>query len=113
MGGATFPFAQAQNGASGHHDIDAVSAMGPGDLPIASTGPHSLSEFSSVAMQMLYPKVETGQQGQAQHDYVNSPGGGAPTKKARKSLRKKSTNVALEVDLGPGGKATKNLKLKR
>ena len=61
----------SQNGASGHHDIVAVSAMGPGDLPIASTGPHSLSEFSSVAMQMFYPKVETGQQGQAQHDYVN------------------------------------------
>ena len=35
------------------------------------------------------------------------------SKKARKSVRKKSTNVALEVDLGPGGKATKNLKLKR
>ncbi len=195
----------SQNGASGHHDIVAVSAMGPGDLPIASTGPHSLSEFSSVAMQMFYPKVETGQQGQAQHDYVNyavlmnydwtasspaggggPPGGGAPTggggtvtkapvsfkskalrlkkgkvsfklactaaqtckgkarlrtraprsrtlaaksltiaggktktitfrlsKKARKSLRKKSTKVALAVDLGPGGKATKNLTLKR
>ena len=61
----------SQNGASGHHDIVAVSAMGPGELPIASTGPHSLSEFSSTAMQMFYPKVETGQQGQAQHDYVN------------------------------------------
>ena len=61
----------SQNGASGHHDIVAVSAMGPGDLPIASTGPHSLSEFSDTAMQMFYPKVETGQQGQAQHDYVN------------------------------------------
>jgi hypothetical protein len=212
----------SQNGASGHHDIVAVSAMGPGDLPIASTGPHTLSEFSATAMQMFYPKVETGQQGQAQHDYVNyvvlmnydwtvcpssgaatasqacpSPnggggsggggggggGGGTGTKaapvsfkskalrlkkgkvsfklactsakgttckgkarlrtrakkpktlatkaltipggktktitfklsnKARKSVRKqKSTKVTLAVDLGAGGNATKNLKLKR
>jgi hypothetical protein len=212
----------SQNGASGHHDIVAVSAMGPGDLPIASTGPHTLSEFSAPAMQMFYPKVETGLQGQAQHDYVNylvlmnydwtacpssgaatasqacpSPDGGgggggggggvggadtgttaAPvsfkskalrlkkgkvrlrlactsatgttckgkarlrtrakkpktlatkslaipggktrtvtfklSNKARKVVRKKkSTNVTLQVDLGAGGKATKNLKLKR
>ncbi len=195
----------SQNGASGHHDIVAVSAMGPGDLPIASTGPHSLSEFSATAMQMFYPKVETGLQGQAQHDYVNyavlmnydwtvsgpgagTPGGGgggatgggtgtkaavsfkskalrlkngkvgfrlactSPTackgearlrtrakrpktlavksltipagktktiafklsSKARTTVRrKKSTNVTLVVDLGTGGKATKNLKLKR
>ena len=61
----------SQNGASGHHDIVAVSAMGPGDLPIASSGPHTLSEFNAPAMQMFYPKVETGLQGQAQHDYVN------------------------------------------
>ena len=33
--------------------------------------------------------------------------------KARKSVHKKSTKVTLEVDLGSGGKATKNLKLKR
>ena len=210
----------SQNGASGHHDIVAVSAMGPGDLPIASTGPHTLSEFSAPAMQMFYPKVETGLQGQAQHDYVNyvvlmnydwtacpssgaatasqacpspaggggsggggSGGGGTGTKaapvsfkskalqlkkgkvsfrlactsakgttckgkarlrtrakkpktlatkslaiaggktrtitfklsnKARKSVRrKKSTKVTLEVDLGAGGNATTNLKLKR
>ena len=35
------------------------------------------------------------------------------SKKARKSVRKKSTKVTLTVDLGAGGKATKNLKLKR
>ena len=200
----------SQNGASGHHDIVAVSAMGPGDLPIASTGPHSLNTFSDTAMQMFYPKVETGQQGQAEHNYVNyvvlmnydwtagggdgdggggggagGGGGGAggggtggkaavsfksrslklkknkvsfrlactsattckgkarlrtrakkpktlatkslsiaagKTKtitfklsgKARKSVRrKKSTKVTLAIDLGAGGKATKNLKLKR
>ena len=200
----------SQNGASGHHDIVAVSAMGPGELPIASTGPHSLSTFSDTAMQMFYPKVETGQQGQAQHDYVNyvvlmnfdwtaaqtsvpQPGGGGaggggggggtgPTAaavsfkskalrlkkgkvsfrlactsaagttcqgkarlrtrakkpktlaskslsiaggktktitfklsgKARRTVRKKkSTKVTLAIDLGAGGKATKNLKLKR
>ena len=198
----------SQNGASGHHDIVAVSAMGPGDLPIASTGPHSLSEISATAMQMFYPKVETGQQGQAQHDYVNyvvlmnydwtapaaaggggsgggggGGGGGAGTtaapvsfksralqlkkgkvgfrlactsargttckgkarlrtrarkpktlatksltiaggrtktitfklsNRARKRVRRqKSTKVTLTVDLGAGGTATKNLKLKR
>ena len=37
----------------------------------------------------------------------------APAPPARKSVRKKSTNVTLVVDLGTGGKATKNLKLKR
>jgi hypothetical protein len=194
----------SQNGASGHHDIVSVSAMGAGELPIASTGPHSLSEFSTTAMQMFYPKVETGQQGQAQHDYVNyvvlmnydwtapptGPGGGGPvgtggggtgtpaaplsfksrslklkkgkvsfrlactsaasckgkarlrtrakkpktlatksltipggktktitfklSSKARRTVRrKKTTNVTLAIDLGAGGSATKNLKLKR
>ena len=196
----------SQNGASGHHDIVAVSAMGPGELPIASTGPHALSEYTAPAMQMFYPKVETGQQGQGQHDYVNYvvlmnfdwtasttpppptppsplppppstgtkaavsfkskalklkkgkvsfrlactsakgttckgkarlrtrakkpktlatksltiPGGKTKTitfklsSKARKSVRKKkSTKVTLAIDLGAGGKATKNLKLKR
>lgn len=62
------------NGSSGHHDIVAVSGVGPGDLPIASTGEHSLSaaiQASTPTMQIFYPKVETGLQGQSQHDYAN------------------------------------------
>ncbi len=61
----------SQNGASGHHDIVAVSAMGPGELPIASTGPHSAMDFTAPAMTIFYPKVQTGLQGQAEHSYPN------------------------------------------
>lgn len=62
------------NGASGHHDIVAISGVGPGDLPITSTGEHSLNAgvlSTTPTMQIFYPKVETGLQGQAQHDYAN------------------------------------------
>lgn len=192
------------NGASGHHDIVAISGVGPGNLPIASTGEHSLSAGtlrSTPTMQIFYPKVETGLQGQAQHDYANyvvlmnydwvapslscasasgarasqackaratvsskslrlkkgkvkvkvrcTAGAGARcrgtvrlwtrakkrkllaskkmnvaggkkatitlklSKKARKRLKKKSTKVKVEIDLGSLGKTSKNLNLKR
>jgi hypothetical protein len=59
------------NGASGHWDIVALTAMGPGELPIASTGPHSLSVFNAPTTTVFYPKVETGLQGQAEHNFTN------------------------------------------
>lgn len=60
----------SQNGASGHRDIVAVSAVGAGDLPIASTGSHGVADFGPT-MSIFYPKVETGLQGQAEHVYNN------------------------------------------
>ena len=197
---------QSRNGASGHHDIVSISGVGPGNLPIASTGEHSLSagiQRSTPTMQIFYPKVETGLQGEAQHDYanyvvlmnydwvapssstcasasgarasqacrkapatvsgktlrlkkgkvkvkvrctagagtrcrgtlrlrtrakkprllaskkMNVAGGKKATitiklsKKARKRLKKKSTKVRVEIDLGALGKTSKNMKLKR
>jgi hypothetical protein len=60
----------SQNGASGHRDIVAVSAVGPGDLPIASTGSHGVADYGPT-MSIFYPKVETGLQGKAEHVYNN------------------------------------------
>lgn len=59
------------NGASGHRDYVTVSAVGPGELPIASTGVHNLYQFSQNTTTLFYPKVETGLGGQAKHDYTN------------------------------------------
>lgn len=62
----------SRNGASGHNDIVALSAMGPGDLPTASVGPHTLfANYNAPTMFTYYPKVATGLQGQAEHGYVN------------------------------------------
>ncbi|HEX5909754.1 MAG TPA: hypothetical protein VFY44_04620 [Thermoleophilaceae bacterium] len=114
------------NGASGHHDIVAVSAVGPGNLPIMDLGENSLNAgiySSTPTMQMFYPKVQTGLQGQAQHDYANyivamnydwaaegagAGGGGggggggtgtkvAPIKLKSKSLRLKKGKVKAKI----------------
>lgn len=95
------------NGASGHQDIVAVSAVGPGDLPLASTGPHTgFPTAGEASIQAFYPKVETGLQGSPWHyanwvvlmnyDWTDGCPAGA-------SSAKRKANAACTVGGGGGG----------
>lgn len=65
---------QSVNGASGWHDIVAVSGAGPGQLPLASVGPHTPEAGtirSTPTPQLFYPKIQPGGSNNNNYDYPN------------------------------------------
>jgi hypothetical protein len=62
------------NGASGHHDIVALSAVGDGTMPLGETGPHTAEAgqaASTPTVQVRYPRVNPGDSNQNRWDYPN------------------------------------------
>lgn len=62
------------NGASGRHDIVAVTGAGAGQLPIASVGPHTTAAGQlreTPTMQIFYPKIQPGGSNNNNYDYPN------------------------------------------
>lgn len=63
----------ALDGDTGYHDIVAVAGAGPGQLPIASVGPHNLFVNGSDTpfTEFFYPKIAPGTASHNNHDYPN------------------------------------------
>ncbi len=123
---------QSINGASGWHDIVAVSAVGAGQLPIASVGPHTAAagtQASTPTAHAYYPKIEPGRANNNTWSYPNwvvlmafdwaapgeeipnGPGAATITSKSLK-LRKGKVAVRVRCDTTTGARCKGKVRLR-
>lgn len=56
---------------SGWGDLVAVTAVGPGELPLSSTGPHTSNAYGAPMVEVAYPRVQPGQASGGSWSYPN------------------------------------------